>query len=80
MTQNIIFRSPTFDHAQQTLDLMIRCDIHYSGEADSEMEDLINDWQNIDLSQDAWLVLTSEQHVIGYAAVMPLKINHREAY
>lgn len=67
---NFIFRSPTLDDAQQTLDLMIRCDIAYSGEADSEMEDLVNDWENSDLSQDAWLVLTSAQQVIGYAAVM----------
>jgi mycothiol synthase len=70
MTNNFIFHSPTLDDAQQTLDLMIRCDIAYSGEADSEMEDLVNDWENSDLSQDAWLVLTSEQQVIGYAAVM----------
>jgi mycothiol synthase len=70
MTNNFIFRSPTLDDAQQTLDLMIRCDIAYSGEADSEMEDLVNDWENSDLSQDAWLVLTSAQQVIGYAAVM----------
>jgi mycothiol synthase len=70
MTNNFIFRSPTLDDAQQTLDLMIRCDIAYSGEADSEMEDLVNDWENSDLSQNAWLVLTSEQQVIGYAAVM----------
>ena len=70
MTNNFIFRSPTLDDAQHTLDLMIRCDIAYSGEADSEMEDLVNDWENSDLSQDAWLVLTSAQQVIGYAAVM----------
>src|SRR6185436_15198372 len=70
MTKFLIFRSPILDDAQQTLDLMIRCDIHDSGEADSEMEDLVNDWQNIDLSQDAWLVLTSEQNVIGYASVL----------
>lgn len=70
MTNNFIFRSPTLDDAQQTLDLMIRCDIAYSGEADSEMEDLVNDWEYSDLSQDAWLVLTSAQQVIGYAAVM----------
>ena len=70
MTKNFTFRSPSLDDAQQTLDLMIRCDIHDSGEADSEMEDLVHDWQNIDLSQDAWLVLTSEQNVIGYASVI----------
>lgn len=70
MTKNLIFRPPILDDAQQTFDLMIRCDIHDSGEADSEMEDLVHDWQNIDLSQDAWLVLTSEQNMIGYASVI----------
>ena len=70
MTKNYTFRSPTLDDAKQTLDLMIRCDIAYSGEADSELEDLINDWGEIDLSQDAWLVLPPDQNVIGYASVM----------
>lgn len=70
MTNKLIFRSPTLDDAKQTLDLMIRCDIAYSGEADSELEDLVNDWNEINLGQDAWLVLASDQNVIGYASVM----------
>ena len=70
MTKNYTFRSPTPDDAKQTLDLMIRCDIAYSGEADSELEDLVNDWGEIDLNQDTWLVLTTDQNVIGYASVM----------
>jgi len=71
MTSNHIFRSPTFDDAQQVLDLMIRCDIHESGEADSEMEDLVGDWKELDLSQDAWLVFTPENDLFGYASVNP---------
>lgn len=71
MTKNLIFRSPTMDDKQQTLDLMIRCDIHESGEADSEMEDLTNDWNNLDLSQDVWLAHTFEGNLIGYASVNP---------
>ena len=71
MINNYIFRSPTFDDAEQVLDLMIRCDIHESGEADSEMEDLVGDWKELDLTQDAWLVFTPENALIGYASVNP---------
>jgi ribosomal protein S18 acetylase RimI-like enzyme len=70
MTKNHIFRSPTLHDAKQTLALMIRCDIAYSGEADSELEDLIHDWGEIDLDKDAWLVLTADQNLTGYASVM----------
>jgi len=69
MDKNYSFRSPTFDNAQTVLDLMIRCDIHESGEADSEMEDLVGDWKELDLEQDAWLVFTPENDLVGYASV-----------
>jgi len=71
MTNSYAFRAPTLDDAKQTLALMIRCDIHESGEADSEMEDLVNDWDNIDLEQDAWLVFSTDNNLIGYASVNP---------
>ncbi len=71
MTNEYLFRSPTLDDANPTLELMIRCDIHDSGEPDSEMEDLVNDWGNIDLNQDAWLVFTPEDKLVGYASVNP---------
>lgn len=71
MTTNYTLRPPTFDDAQAVLDLMIRCDIHESGEADSEMEDLVGDWKELDLSQDAWLVFSSDDNLIGYASVNP---------
>lgn len=71
MTTNYTFRSPTFDDTQSVLDLMIRCDIHESGEADSEMEDLVGDWKELDLDQDAWLVFSSDGNLVGYASVNP---------
>ena len=71
MTNNYNFRSPTFNDTQPVLDLMIRCDIHESGEADSEMEDLVGDWKQLDLSKDAWLVFTPENELVGYSSVNP---------
>jgi ribosomal protein S18 acetylase RimI-like enzyme len=71
MIENLIDRSPTLEDAKQTLELLNRCDIAEYGEPDSAMEDLLNDWNNIDLRQDAWLVFTPEQNLIGYAGVVP---------
>ncbi len=56
---------------------MIRCDIHEWGEPDSEMEDLVNDWKNINLEKDAWLALTADGNLIGYAAVIPWGADHK---
>jgi len=71
MIENFIFRSPNIDDIKQTHDFMNRCDISEYGESDSELEDLVNDWNNIDLGRDAWLVFTPEQNLIGYASVIP---------
>ena len=71
MNKNLIFRFPDLNDIQPTLELMTRCDIHEFGEPDSEREDLVNDWNNINLREDAWLTLTPEHNVIGYAAVIP---------
>lgn len=71
MIEDLTFRSPNLDDVQQTLHLMNRSDISEYGESDSELEDLVNDWNNIDLGQDAWLAFTPEQNLIGYASVIP---------
>jgi mycothiol synthase len=71
LNNNLIFRFPGLQDTKPVFDLMSQCDIHEFGEADSSMEDLLNDWNNISLKKDAWLLLTPEQNVIGYAAVIP---------
>lgn len=69
MTNAVTIRPPTSDDAQTVLDFMIACDIAFYGEPDSDMETLLDDWANIDLSKDAWLALSPEKQIIGYAAV-----------
>lgn len=71
MLENLLFRPPTPDDAEETLALMIRCDISEYGEPDSEMEELVNDWENIDLEEDAWLAFDVQNKLIGYAAITP---------
>lgn len=67
----LAFRPPTETDAQQTLELMVRCDIAEYGEPDSDLPDLLHDWSQIDLSRSAWLAFTPAGNLAGYAAVLP---------
>lgn len=68
LSDNIFTRPSTSDGAA-VLDLMIAVDIAEYGEPDSGLEDLLQEWGEIDLSQDAWLVLDPQDRVIGYGKV-----------
>ena len=63
-------RRPTREDAQQVLDLQIRLDVSEFGEANSDLEDLQHDWQQMDLARDAWLLFTPDGDLVGYGAVM----------
>jgi ribosomal protein S18 acetylase RimI-like enzyme len=69
--EDLIIRHPTFDDAQETLDLMIRCEVNEYGQPDSDIEDLTFDWKRMDLRHDAWISLTPGGDLIGYAGVIP---------
>ncbi len=71
------FRPPRLDEAEQVLDLMIRCDISEYGEPDSDLDDLLGDWNDINLDRDAWLAHTPQGDLAGYAAVTPWGSNLR---
>jgi GNAT superfamily N-acetyltransferase len=66
---NIIFTRPSTSDATAVLDLMIAVDIAEYGEPDSELEDLLQEWGEIDLSKDAWLVPDQQDRAIGYGKV-----------
>jgi len=69
LLKELIIRQPTVDDAQTTLDLIIACDIAEYGDPDSSLDDLLHEWTQINLHQDAWLVFTPDNKLIGYAAV-----------
>lgn len=64
-------RRPRLEDAEDTLALMVRNDVAAYGEPDSDMEDLLHEWAQIDLQQDAWLVTRPDGQLAGYAAVLP---------
>jgi ribosomal protein S18 acetylase RimI-like enzyme len=69
--KDLTFRHPGVDDAQQTHDLMVRCDVSEYGEPDSSLDDLLYDWKRINLNHDAWLAFTPQGDLVGYGAVLP---------
>ncbi len=67
----LTFRHPAPGDAARVLELMIRRDVSEYGQADSSLEDLQYDWDHISLERDAWLAVTPEGELVGYAAVAP---------
>lgn len=68
-TDNLLIRRPTSNDAQAVTDFLIAGDIAAYGEPDSDLESLLDEWADIDLSQDAWLAVTEQGQIAGYAAV-----------
>jgi ribosomal protein S18 acetylase RimI-like enzyme len=62
-------RRPTLDDAHLVYDLMVACDIAEYGEADSDMNDLLAEWGEIELERDGWLVFAPDGRLTGYADV-----------
>lgn len=64
-------RHPTVEDAPAVLALFVACDMAEYGEPDSDLESLLDDWQSIDLAQDAWLIEDPSGLAIGYLGMMP---------
>jgi ribosomal protein S18 acetylase RimI-like enzyme len=67
----LTFRNPTLKDAQAVNELMERCEIAEYGEPDSDIEDLLHDWGQIDLRQDARLAFTPQGMLVSYSGVFP---------
>lgn len=63
-------RRPTVDDAQLVYELMVACDIAEYGEADSDVNDILGDWEGIDLSRDGWMVLGVDGRLAGYVVAI----------
>ena len=70
-TPAVTVRHPTMVDVRRTLDLLDRVEIAEYGESDSDLVELIHDWEQIDLGRDAWLVFDAVDTLVGYAAVLP---------
>lgn len=69
LDEQITLRPPERKDAQAVFDLMIACDIAEYGEPDSDIDDLLDDWSDIDLTRNAWLAYNKQNELVGYAAI-----------
>jgi len=65
----LTLRNPALDDADAVLELQLAAEAAEYGDPESTLEDLLYQWEDIDLEQDAWLVYTPEGRLVGYAAV-----------
>ena len=65
MTTSILH--PTRDDLQRVFDFMLACDVAEYGAPDSDLGDLTAQWDEADLSRDAWISLDPAGALNGYA-------------
>ena len=68
---NVTLRRPVRADVEAVVALQNRCDIAQTGEAQSSIEDVEHDWEQIDLTQDAWVAFLPGRKLVGYATVLP---------
>ena len=69
--ENVTLRRPVRADVEAVVALQNRCDIAQTGEAQSSIEDVEHDWEQIDLTQDAWVAFLPGRKLVGYATVLP---------
>ncbi len=72
---DFITRRPTLSDSLAVLDLITAVDMAAYGEPDYDLDSLLDEWSNMSLDQDAWLVQTRDDQLIGYATVT--RVDHR---
>ncbi len=71
LPNGLTVRAPTMDDAAAVNDLLTACAIAEFGIAYNTVEGLRAEWEQpgFNLATDAWIVLTPEGHIVGYANV-----------
>ncbi len=71
MLRNLLARAPNMDDLQAVAELRTVSDIADYGMPDSTEQDILADWQRpgFNLNTDAWVVVTTDGHFVGYASV-----------
>ncbi len=62
-------RAPRLEDAQAVADLMRACDIANYGEPDTDVKDVLDDWNapRFELARDAWILERAGGEVVGFA-------------
>lgn len=64
-----LIRHPSHDDIDRVYDFGNACDIADYGEPDTDLGDLSDLWNEADLEKDAWIAVTYQGQIIGYALI-----------
>ncbi len=71
MLRNLLARAPNMDDLEAVAELRMASDLADYGMPDGREQDILVDWQRpgFNLNTDAWVVVTTDGHFIGYGSV-----------
>ena len=75
--ERIKLQHPSMDDLEGVIQFMIECDTAEFGEADTDADDVADQWRETDLSTDAWIARDGESRLIGYALLSGESNNRR---
>ena len=58
---------PSREDAEEVVALIVACQLADTGEADVSLDELIDDWQSLDLAEEAVVVAAPDGRIAGYA-------------
>lgn len=64
------FHAPRQDEINKVIDFMNACDVADFGQPDSDIQDLQEQWSEIDLDKDAWIACAGDS-ILGYSCLAP---------
>lgn len=65
----LTLRAPTPDDLPAVYDLIVACDMADFDTVDMSLDDLRDEWDELDLARDAWVFVTPDGRAVGYGAV-----------
>ena len=73
MLRNLLARAPNMDDLEAVAELRLASDIADYGMPDATEQDILVDWQRsgFNLNTDAWVIVTTDGRLVGYASVWP---------
>ena len=61
---------PSGENAEEVVALIVACQLADTGEADMSLDELIDDWHELDLATEAVVVVAPDGRIAGYADVI----------
>jgi GNAT superfamily N-acetyltransferase len=70
-SQSLTYRAATLEDAQAVFELIARCESAEYGAPDTDLDDVLQYWNRVDIATRTRVALAADGSIVGYAAVLP---------